>query len=276
MAKFSEMEYTSKSEVQSIISELDESPITVENYKKVIDKISNSERVIVGQLENFVGIYNDLMRKLNQYKETENFKRAESEGFVPKDIYEIQQDVIKVLSDSYSWKSMAAEMNKIFFKKISVVLEDIHALDIKKGTLEEMREMETRRNENQLKQIERVAQMVEEIVNHRISMIDEKLINTVKFIEQESRNDRHSMMNVLIENINVSKLEKDKLLDLLKTSNAEGVTKKEKIKEFINKPIPKLTPHQYKDIDEEEDDKDSNPFKLDDDDDILDDEEDEQ
>jgi len=272
MASIENSGFESKNEVERIIEELKDSVVGVENYKKYIAKIENTERVIMAQLENFVGAYKELDFKYKEKLDSDIYKRAEQDGFIPKEIFDMQSEMNKILRDSYSWKSLAAEMNKVFFQRISIVLEDISALDIKKGALEELREMETKRNEATITQINSIVKMAEEIVNHKLTIIDDKIINTIKYIQQEMSSENKAMINAFIEVTKITSDEKKELIKKINVIEATGKVKLDEIKNEIITPIKKVEAIQNHDIfEDKESEEDDNPFIVDDDDELEDD-----
>jgi len=273
-----DMDYQTKNDVERIITDVKDTTITVENYKKYFDKIENTERIINAQLENFIMKYKEINGKLKTKESSNVFVESAKDKFVPIEAYELQQDLIMVLRDIYSWKSLLAEMNNILLKKIGIVLNDVEALDIKKGALEEFREMqkersemEKQRNNSQIEQINKIADTMVEIVNHKMEMVDEKIMNTIKFLQLELNNDKKIMMETFISALDIDKEKKKKLLDTAKEQQVVKVNKEsQQIKQAVLEPVPPVKKHVYQKLDEEIEKplKDDNPF-IDNEDDEL-------
>lgn len=273
--------YESKSEVERIVNELRDVTINVENYKKYIDKIRNTERVILAQLENFIRTYKEMKIKFEEKSNTQNFRDAETQGFVPKEIYDLQSDMNIILRDSYSWKSLAAEMNKLFFEKISSVLEDIKALDIKRDAIVEFREMSKQQSSLFLNVMQSQNNIIEEMVNHKLAFIDEKIFNTVKLMQQENNNEKKALLNTFAELMKGLNFDKSRVANAFDEQLEKDAGKIEVLGKKIQAPIkpidnkPTLPSHEEMQekpdsgnpFDEEEDGDDDIDIDVDDEDD---------
>jgi hypothetical protein len=175
-----------KSEVERIIQEIKEAIVTLDNYKSFLAKTRSTERVIKAQIENLQREYNVFKNKLAEEIDKVRYKAAEDQGFVPKDAMELSKNINDTIREAYSWKLLEAQMFTIFLEKISSVLEDVKGLDIKKSVLDEMREMEKGRNNLFLETFKRHNQMVEEILNNKLRVVDEKFITSINLILKQS------------------------------------------------------------------------------------------
>lgn len=198
MASIDEEAFESKTEVEKIIVELKESNINFENYKNYVIKIQNTSKIISAQIESLIREYRAIKRKNEEKRQSKNFVRAEEEGFIPKEVYEIEKEMADILRDAYSWKSLEIQMHNLIFTKISQVLDDAKALDIKRDALKEMREMETKRNDLFLRIMTDNNKIVEDIVNNKLKTIDEKIMGSVTFTLKEAMADKKETLMLVL------------------------------------------------------------------------------
>jgi hypothetical protein len=187
--EFDRATISTQTEIERTIEEINSASITLENYKKHLENVINKTGMVNAQIENLTREYNETMAKFKEKKSAEKFERAKEEGYIPLDSYEMLIDLNKILKDSYSWKVLQTQLYSILFNKIYSVFDDIKALDIKKDALEEMRVSETKRNDLFLQTVKANAAILTDVINNKLSFVDEKLMNIFTVLQAEHKRD---------------------------------------------------------------------------------------
>jgi len=253
-------EFESKSEVEKIVDDVKDASITMENYGSYVNKVKSSQQVIFAQLENIIRDFKSLNRKFGEKKEAASTKRAEEEGFVPKDIMELLIEMNETLKDAYSWKTLEVQIFVVMYEKLLTLLGGVSALDVKRDTLKEMKEMETKRNDMFLQTVVSKNKLIEEIVNNKLQAIDEKIINSIRLLQDQSKQVNKALVTAFSQYMSMSSKEKAKLLESLTKNNIA-------LQKSVEEPIGKIET-QSTEIDDDDDviEVDDDPFADDDDD----------
>jgi len=232
-------EEDNKSEIRKLLDELNESVIGFENYKKYFDKVMNSDKIIISQIDNLTFIIEEHKRKYRLMVSKDSFKQLAADGLISKEVFETSRAIYRTLLEAYSWKTLQQELFSIIFKKIFSVLDDAKALDIKRDALKEMREMQKAMQEMFITTMENMGNMFKERVDMKLQSYDEKLFNLVMMNDEEHRKDRNDIFRTMKEII-------------LATNNINEEKRKEIIEAFGGEPLPSKASILYKKSNKEE------------------------
>lgn len=181
---------TNRSEIRRLLDDIQQSVINFENYKTYFSKVKNSDTVIISQIENLTTEYNEAKEKFNSLVKKDSFTQLIEDGFIQKSVFDVFTIMHKRLISINSWKILQEELYSIIFNKITGVLDDARALDIKRDALKEMREMEQKRQEMFIKIMENMAKTFVEGITNKLQLYDEKLFILVKSINEEHKKER--------------------------------------------------------------------------------------
>jgi len=185
-----EDEFETKSEIKKVIDEFKSSQIGVANYKIFVEKLLSNERIIMSVIATSIEEYVKTKDKLKEFKETPEYKTAIENGFVPKRGMELAEDMNRILKNSYSWRLMEATMYSILFDKIIEILKDIDEIGIRKGVLEETREMDKTRNETLLEVVKNIMNVNSDAM---VSMND-KFMASISLVVKQQNYERKNML----------------------------------------------------------------------------------
>jgi len=252
-----------QTQVERLVEELENATLTLQNYKVYSERVNSSVRIIKAQIENLITDYKALKRKLDDKLENNNVKRSMEEGYVPIEVFELLQDINEVFKNAYSWKMLENKLNNLIFQRLFLILDEAKALDIKREALAEMREMENKRNELFLESIKRNNALVQEVINSRLKVFDEKFINAIRMIADNSNAERKQFINLLSSlntGFNIDELEK-----LFDKSKEEIISEIKKISTPVE-PVMLVDEEQERRSDKKEEDFSDDLFDDDDDD----------
>jgi len=168
------LETSNKTELRQLVDTLQDSEVSIENHKRVFDKIKGSNQSVKIQIENLEQDHRDINNRLKALKSRDQFTRMYDDGFIPKEVYEAQQSLYKTLRDAYNWKALQTRMLEIIFNKIVDLLHDVKSLEIKRDALNEMREMVERQNSFFTETISSQQNFFKEIILGKLQNSDEK------------------------------------------------------------------------------------------------------
>jgi hypothetical protein len=227
----------SKSEVERLLTELNDSIIGFENYKKFFEKVQNSDRVIITQIENLTRDYKEQKERYDEITKKDSFKQLREDGFIQIEVFDLVKKMHRNILEAFNWKTLQEEMYNIVFNKLYQVLDDARALDIKRDALKEMREMESERQKMFVDIIENMAKTFNDTVGIKLQNYDEKLFNLVMMNDEEHRKDRRDIFNSLIKVMDITGVPKQKQSNILQEISMDELPRK--IDKFIpEKPKP--------------------------------------
>lgn len=257
-----------KVDVERIVDEIKEANVTFENYKTYVDKITNTERIIMAQIGNLIRNYKSDSLALQKEKEADSYKRAEEEGFVPKRLLELSSKLNELIKEAYSWQLIDVQLYTTIFNKVFIVLDSAKALDIKRDALREMREMETKRNDLFMQSTIATNKLVEDLVNNKLSIMDNKFISALNLIQKQAMMEKQMLLNTFANIITKSDEEKKLILSKLVLKEQEKSQEEKIIEEPIQRVVVDgLKPMKSNTIVVDDDDDDaSDPFLEEDDD----------
>ena len=183
-------EISNKTQIERLLEEIKSSAIGFENYKNFFQKVENSDQVILTQIENLVREFREYKAKHDEAIGMASNKQMKEDGYIRVDIYEDAVMMNKILREAYAWKTLQEELYNIIFKKISGVLDDARALDIKRDALKEMRESDRERQAVFIEIMKNYADMFRDEVTSRLNRFDEKFVNLVMMIDEDNRRDK--------------------------------------------------------------------------------------
>lgn len=201
-------ELGNKTQIERLLEEIKTSAIGFENYKSYFEKVKNSDQVILTQIENLVREFREYKTKHDEATNMSSNKQMKEDGYIRIEIYEDALMMNKILKEAYAWKTLQEELYNIIFNKISGVLDDARALDIKRDALKEMREMEERRNSLLIEIVQNMSGMFRDEVGNRLKLFDEKFVNLIMMIDEDNRRDKKETFDAfrkIIEHLNIEK-----------------------------------------------------------------------
>lgn len=169
--------------IERVITSVKESNITFENFRKYASTIDNNINVVLAQIENDRKKYEDYLKSYTNAKSDQKFKRVSADGLIPVEVFRMVIDMNKLLKDIISWQEMKSTMYYIMYQKLFSLMDDANALTIKKEALQEMREMENRRNE-----------VILETFNNKYKMLDERFDTMIRSMTDAQKNERREML----------------------------------------------------------------------------------
>ena len=204
-------EISNKTQIEKLVDEIKESAIGFENYKKFFEKINSSDQVILSQIENLVREFREFKKKHDEAMNMKSNQQMREDGYIRVEIYEDSLMMNKILKEAFAWKTLQEELYSIIFHKISAVLDDARALDIKRDALKEMRESDKERQAMFIEIMKKYADMFRGEVTSKLNHFDEKFINLVMMIDEDNRRDRKDIFNGFKQIMDVMNL-KDKIV----------------------------------------------------------------
>ncbi len=183
-------EFETKSEIRKVIDEFKSSQINASNYKTFVEKLFSDRRLILSIIETTIEEYSDTKKKLKEFRETPEYKTAIDNNFVPKRAMELSDDMNRILKNSYSWRLMEVTMYSILFDKIVEILKDIDELSIRKGVLEETREMDKFRNETLLE----VVKNIMDVNTDAMVSMNDKFVASISLVVKQQNYERKNML----------------------------------------------------------------------------------
>jgi len=188
---------TNVSEIEKVIKDMKESAVGIENYRLFVNKVKNSDKIIMSSIQHIGSEYKRYEQKYIKEKGSESYKQMEIEGYIKLETFEITRMMNQLMREAFNWKSIQQDLYSIVFDKICVVLEDVNALEIKRDALREMKEMEVRRQAMFIEIMSNMTNMFQESVITKLQVYDEKFMNLVVMLDRDNRKDRGELVKVL-------------------------------------------------------------------------------
>lgn len=184
MANFGEMNHDENhTAIERVINNVKEANITFENFRKHADTIDNNINVVLAQIENNRKGYQDYVSRYGNAKNDQKFKRVSAEGLIPVDVFKLVIEMNKLLKDTISWQEMKASMYYIMYQKLFSLIDEANALTIKKEAIQEMREMENKRNE-----------VILDTFQNKFRMFDERFDTMIRSLSEAQKTERREMI----------------------------------------------------------------------------------
>jgi hypothetical protein len=248
-----------KTEMENILSELETTTLTFENYKRYFEKVNSSTQGVIMQIQNLTREYGELKRRVADIGKRDSFKRGLEEGYIPREVYDLHKSMNKIILEAYNWKTLQAEMINIIFQKLYGLMDDVKALDIKRDALKEMRDMEEKRQELFLEVMKSQTSMFQQVVIQKFQNFDEKVMSMIMMINEQNKNDRRDLFSIFTRVISeLESVSRDKRLSVMESS--DEFSKKNNISDDITKKIKKPLVKKQEEP-EEEDDEDEEDMK---------------
>jgi len=219
-------EISNRTEIEKLLEDIRNSIIGFENFKQYFEKIKNSDQVIMSQIENLTREYKEYKTRFTTEYNKDSHKQLIDDGFVRLDIFEDARMMNKILLEAYNWKTLQEELHNIIFQKIYRVLDDARALDIKRDTLKEMREMEETRQKMFVEIMNNMSDMFKQTVVHKLQNYEEKFLNLVMMVDEDNRRDRKEIFDTLREIVNTTILDKEEKNNIVKNIYKDDIDTK--------------------------------------------------
>lgn len=164
-----------KGQVAKIIDTLNSGNITVENYHKFIDKIISTNEIILAQIENVEKEFGRVSTEFDEVKESESFKSNFNNGSVQTAPFKMLYRMNVLTRDAYSWKLLGEQLATIGFTKLSELVKDVNAMQVKRDVLKEFREMDKEQRS-----------FFTELFTNKVNMLDQQFISVLKIMQDEN------------------------------------------------------------------------------------------
>lgn len=206
---------SNKSEIERMLDDLKNSAITFENFRKFFDNVKTSNRVTNTQIENLTREYKEQIEYHKNATQKDSFRQLAEDGFIQRDVYEKGKQMNKILIESFSWKSLEAEMWRVIATKVVDTLDDAKALDIKRDALKEMRDMQKAMQEMFIEAIGNIVNNSKERVDMSLENQNERILNLVMMNDEEHRKDRRDIFNfvkVIVDKMKITPEQKEEII----------------------------------------------------------------
>ena len=183
------MENENMTQVEKILSDIQNSNLTFENYKRAVQKIDNTTEIIIAQNENNRRDYEQKYEMMREIMNSENFKRTKLDGLVSLDSFKLMMELNRILKDTISWESMKSVIFESIYKKMLMIMEEADGLSLRRDTLKEMKEMENERNK-----------VIIDTLSYKMGAIEDKMDNKsialLKMMHEENRQQMKDTLNM--------------------------------------------------------------------------------
>ena len=186
----------SYAQIRRDIDELRATELTFDNYKRHTDKVVDKDTIIISQIESLKREFVGENEKLKLQMESDGFKRTLDDGYVHREIFDTQQKLIRILTDSFSWKVIQTEMFNILFRKLIELMNDANALTVKRDAYKLMNDMEEKRNKVILENSTNLIEFSKEMMMEKLMMMDEKMNSRYESVLEQQRLERNELFDM--------------------------------------------------------------------------------
>lgn len=256
-------------EIKKFIEDLKTKQISFENYKTYYNKVKDIDVGINFNIDSNIKKWQFLEGEFLDIKSHEKFKEDKRNKFVKLEAFDMVNEMHDVLKEILTQNIIQHEMYYLAFQKMFETLDDVKALDIKRESLKEMREMDTARNEMMKELIGQNTKLYLETTTAKFNQYDEKINNVLTMIIEQQRQDRIKMIEefrLISQSLNpnikrVSQHTFDKRPNEPESNESEQFNKSEQNKQFKNVFDRHEENLNKKEALDKEDNKDNKPAK---------------
>jgi len=226
-----EEELSHKTEMRKLIEEIESATITIENHKQFFDKITQSNRTVDMQVESLQMDNSELKRVYTEQTSKDSYKDMQERGYIPIDVFNTFNSMHKILKEAYNWKSLQTKLLITLVQKISNILQDVKALDIKRDALSEMKEMTERQNELFSERQESLNNLFKDIMIAKFQSFEDRMM----MLTEQNQRFTHEMIKMfvsLIEKINLKEEVKNDFKEKI-----EEVKKEQETQPIVRQPM---------------------------------------
>lgn len=184
-------------EIKRFIEELKTSNINFENYKQYFKKIKDADIGIEFNVDSNTKKWESLDAKHRDFIMHPKYKEDKNNGFVKLFMFDLVDEMHSLLKDILTQKIIQQEMYSAILTKLYETLDDAKALEIKKDALNEMREMDNKRNEMTLEIVRETNRQAHDTMNAKFQNYDEKIFGILARVTENMAEDRKLMLEKL-------------------------------------------------------------------------------
>lgn len=130
-----------QTQIKTFLDNLKSTSISVDNYTKFFENSKNMDRIIISQIESSKYEYTKIQKALKLRTDSEAFKERYNKKIVSIEDFQLLYELNQKRADVITWISLQQEMKHIMIEKFNMILGDVNAMQIKKESLSEFREM---------------------------------------------------------------------------------------------------------------------------------------
>lgn len=172
--------------IKSFIEGLDNKAVSPHNYKEAVQSAINQSDAMRIQIESLTEDYSYLKTEYDLDKESESFKRQYESQIVPRELFLKLLSMHKISKNIAAWKWVEAGMYEKILHKLSKALEEARVLENQKEVYEQLRELDTRRNETMkemvlgmIKTFDDRTNILYKEINHSTKVLVDKFVSTI-------------------------------------------------------------------------------------------------
>jgi hypothetical protein len=136
-----ENEDYNQTQIKTFLENLKSESVSVDNYARLYENLKNMDKIVLSQIESCKYEHNKLKKQLKESSESSGFKEKFARKIVSVADFELVFELSEKKSDIVTWTILQQEMKDIMLKKFVDILGDVNAMQIKKESLREFREM---------------------------------------------------------------------------------------------------------------------------------------